>query len=50
MEISLDMGSSGHRGLIIAQDQKANGDNLGMFLSIFDTTMVCWVYSLEPPR
>ena len=25
METNLDMGSSSHRGLIIAQDQKANG-------------------------
>ena len=40
MEISPDMGSSSHRGLIIAQDQKANGKFRDIF-SFFDTTMVC---------
>ena len=40
METNLDMGSSSHRGLIIAQDQKANGKLRDVF-SIFDTTMVC---------
>ena len=49
METNLDIDSSSHRGLIIVQDQKANGKLRDVF-SIFDTTMVCWVYSLESPR
>ena len=35
-----DMGSSSHRGLIIASGQKANGGNLEIFLSILYTLMV----------
>ena len=43
------MGSSSHWGLIMVPDQEANGDNLGIFFISF-TIIVCWVYSLEPPR
>ena len=30
--------------------QEANGDNLGIFFSIFYTIIVCCVYSLELPQ
>ena len=46
----LDMGSSSHCGLIIAPDQEANGDNLGMSFLILYKIMVCCVYSLELPQ
>ena len=39
---------NGHWGLIMAPVQEGNSDNLGK--SIFYTTIVCWVYSLESPR
>ena len=50
MKFVRDMGSSSHWGLIMAPVQEANSDNLGEIFSIFYTTIVCWVYSLESPR
>ena len=33
----------------MAPVQEANSDNLGNFFSIFNTMIVCYLYSLESP-
>ena len=40
-KIVRDMGGSSHGGLIMVPSQAANGDNLGIFFSIFYTMIVC---------
>ena len=52
-EYTLDMGSSSYWGLIVAPDQDAKGNNLGMYFSIYFLKQKgCWKYSLslESPR